>query len=87
MSALRLLSTIDMARFVARGFLRFDAVVPHEINAQFMAEASETVEPDEGFKGSYRDAFAANAIPEGGQIADELALKDAKYRPSFPATK
>lgn len=64
MSASRLLSTIDMARFVARGFLRFDAVVPDEINAQFMAEASESVEPDEGIKGTYRDTFAANAIPE-----------------------
>jgi hypothetical protein len=36
-----LLSSLDMARFVARGFLRFDSVVPAEINEQFLAEAGE----------------------------------------------
>ena len=30
------LSTFDMARFVARGFLRFDALVPTEQNERFM---------------------------------------------------
>ena len=36
MSDLPLLSSAQMARFAARGFLRFDAVVPDEINAQFI---------------------------------------------------
>ncbi len=31
-----LLSTADMARFVARGFLRFDGVVPNDINQDFL---------------------------------------------------
>ncbi|NQV65994.1 MAG: phytanoyl-CoA dioxygenase, partial [SAR86 cluster bacterium] len=31
-----LLSTGDMARFVARGFLRFDGLIPDEINRDFL---------------------------------------------------
>src|SRR5438445_11387703 len=66
MKKLKLLSTIDVARFAARGFLRFDAAVADEINAQFMAEAGEIAEPAEGgnIPGAYRDALASNAIPE-----------------------
>ncbi|WP_397399442.1 phytanoyl-CoA dioxygenase family protein [Phenylobacterium sp.] len=61
-----LLSSAQMARFVARGFLRFDAVVPDDINAQFMAEAGEVAEPKPGERlmKTYGKALAANAIPE-----------------------
>ena len=38
----RLLTTREVARFVARGFLRFDALVPDEINRRFL----ESVERD-----------------------------------------
>jgi len=60
-----LLSSAQMARFVARGFLRFDAVVPEDINAQFMAEAGEVAEPKPGERlmKTYGQALAANAIP------------------------
>ncbi|MEQ8839585.1 MAG: phytanoyl-CoA dioxygenase family protein [Acidimicrobiales bacterium] len=37
----KLLSTLDMARFVADGYLRLDAVVPDEINQGVMAELRE----------------------------------------------
>ena len=50
MSPLPLLGALDMARFVARGFLRFDGVVPAEINAQFLAEAGEADYPKPGAK-------------------------------------
>ncbi len=66
MSAPQLLSSQDMARFVARGFLRFDAVVPDAINAQFMREAGEVPAATEGsgIRKVYGEALAANAIPE-----------------------
>ena len=32
-----LINSMDMAHFVARGFLRLDAVVPREINQAFLA--------------------------------------------------
>jgi hypothetical protein len=38
MTALPLLTTDQMASFVSRGFLRFDAVVPDDINQQAMTE-------------------------------------------------
>lgn len=40
------LTTLQMARFAARGFLRFDGVVPESLNAQFLREAGEV--PDTG---------------------------------------
>ena len=37
MSDAKLLDSQRMAEFVARGFLKFDAIVPETINADFMA--------------------------------------------------
>ena len=37
MDGLPLLSAEQMASFVSRGFLRFDAAVPAEINDQFLS--------------------------------------------------
>ena len=45
-----LLNSAQMASFVARGFLRFDAAVPADINAQFMAEAGEVPELAAGIR-------------------------------------
>ena len=61
-----LLSSVQMARFVARGFLRFDAVVPPQINQQFIAEAGEAGEPKPGARvlQSLGELFAANSLPE-----------------------
>jgi len=65
MSDLPLLSSRQMAMFVARGHLRFDAVVPDAINAQFMAEAGDVQQPHEGEKirKVFGEALAANKIP------------------------
>jgi len=38
------LTTLQMARFAARGFLRFDAIVPESLNALFLREAGEVPE-------------------------------------------
>jgi hypothetical protein len=77
--ALPLLSNEQMASFVARGFLRFDAVVPAEINDQFMAEAGEAPSAEAGLKlrQAYGDLLAGNAIPE---IAPGTPLSEAYPR-------
>jgi len=61
-----LLTDEQMASFVARGFLRFDAAVPDDINRQFMREAGEAPEPEAGRKlrVAYGALLAQNAIPE-----------------------
>lgn len=61
-----LLNALDMARFVARGFLRFDAAVPEEINAQFLMEAGEPDYPQPGRKmlQTYGALLAGAKIPE-----------------------
>lgn len=84
-----LLTSAQMASFVSRGFLRFDAVVPAEINDAFMREAGEMAAPVKGRRPIrvFFDALANNAIPEvpagarldqayapGSAIADMLAL-------------
>ena len=60
-----LLTSPQAATFVARGFLRFDAAVPADINDQFMAEAGE-VGPSDGSKISkvLGIALAESRIPE-----------------------
>ena len=85
MSNLPLLSSPQMASFVSRGFLRFDGVVPPEINAQFMAEAGEIDVPAEGEKMRrvYGKALAANRIPEvraGTPLAEAYDRESAVAR-------
>ncbi len=61
-----LLGALDMARFAARGFLRFDGVVPDEINAQFLEEVGQAPDPVPGQKlrRTYGALLAGAAIPE-----------------------
>src|SRR5580704_845866 len=65
-AALPLLSDQQMASFTARGFLRFDAGVPDDINAQFMAEAGEAPEatPGRKLRAAYGTLLAQSGIPE-----------------------
>eukprot|EP01035_Chromulina_nebulosa_P002714 gene2714-3701_t len=55
-----------MAEFVARGVLRFDAVAPPEINAQFLAEMGEVSEPEPGrrVRRAFGELLAQAQIPE-----------------------
>jgi hypothetical protein len=85
MNDLPLLSSAQMASFVARGFLRFDGAVPAQINAQFMAEAGEVPELAEGGKimAVYGDTLAASQIPEvaaGTPLAEAYAPGSAISR-------
>ncbi len=80
-----LLTDSDVARFVARGFLRFDAAVPDNINAAFLAEAGEAPEAEPGRKlrTAYGALLATNAIPEvapGTPLAEAYAPGSAVAR-------
>ena len=75
MTDLPLLSSPEVARFVARGFVRFVAAVPDAINAQFMAEAGQAqeLEPGDRFIKAQRGVLSKSAIPEapaGTPLAD-----------------
>jgi hypothetical protein len=85
MSERVLLTSAQMASFVARGFLRFDAAVPNEINAQFMAEAGKVPELAEGGRINrlYAETLASSGIPEvpaGTKLADAYAPGSAIAR-------
>jgi hypothetical protein len=71
-----LLTSAQMASFVARGFLRFEAAVPAEINAAFMAEAGPVPELKEGGQvtEAHRQLLAQSGIPEAaaGTPLDEV---------------
>ncbi len=82
---LPLLSSADVASFVARGFLRFDAAVPKSINDQFMKEAGRVRELKSGEKlwKAYGEALAKNRIPEvpaGTPLAEAYGPKSALGR-------
>ncbi len=76
MTGTPLLSDEQLASFVARGFLRFDAAVPDEINAAFLVEAGEAPEaaPGRKLRATYGELLAGAAIPE---IAPGTPLYDA----------
>ena len=66
MSEPALLTSAQVASFVARGFLRFEAAVPADINAQFLAEAGQVAEPASGAKLGrvLGETLAASDLPE-----------------------
>ena len=60
-----LLDSADVARFVANGFLRFDAVVPQEINEAFLAQIPAFERRDgEPLMAAYGRLIAHSEIPE-----------------------
>jgi hypothetical protein len=55
----QLLTTLEMAKFVSRGFLRFDEVVPRELNERFL--------------GAYPDPDKVPAVPAGTPLHEAFA--------------
>ena len=66
MTHLPLLNAQQMAQFVARGFLRFDGVVPEALNAQFLQEMGEIAPPvpGRGLMRTYGEMLAKAGVPE-----------------------
>ena len=66
MSNLPLLDAMQMASFAARGFLRFDSVVPDDINAQFLDEVGAPPAPAPGRRmmRTYGELLAQAGVPE-----------------------
>ncbi len=58
-----LLSSQQMATFVARGFLRFDSVVPAVINEQFIDEVGRPPQPGAGMRKAYARLLAGTGVP------------------------
>ncbi|ODT89688.1 MAG: hypothetical protein ABS78_02245 [Phenylobacterium sp. SCN 70-31] len=61
-----MLSAHQMASFAARGFLRLDAVVPDDVNRQFLDEVGQVAAPEPGRKlrAAYGRMLAEADIPE-----------------------
>jgi len=79
-----LLNSTQMAEFVSRGFLRFDGVVPDEINRQFLADVGDAP-PDQiaGPRQHYARIMASSVIPV---VAAGTPLADA-YPPGSALAK
>ena len=70
-----LLSSKQMAEFAARGCLRMDAVVPEEINQQFLDDIGHVHEDEIGSMSEhYAKVMATSAVPV---VNAGTALKDA----------
>ena len=85
MDSLPLLTTDQMASFVSRGFLRLDAVVPEDINAQAMRELPLLFRAwlDE-FRGARRGGSPADEpdeapIPRSGTALDDAYPVDSAF--------
>ena len=84
MSEPLLLTSAQVASFVARGFLRFDAAVPADINEAFLAEAG-AVGPSDGTKigkilGLTLAASRLPEVPAGTPLAEAYAPGSAVAR-------
>ena len=66
MNDLPLLSAEAMASFAARGFLRFDAAVPEDLNRQFLDEMGDIAPPRPGQKmmRTYGEMLARAGVPQ-----------------------
>ena len=68
------LNTTQMATFAARGFLRFDAVVPDAINQQFLGDIGKVSARPEGPLEHYAKIMQSSIVP---LVAPGTPLSDA----------
>lgn len=76
------LTTLEMARFAARGFLRFDSLVPAALNEAFLDEIGHT-ETVASVAGHYAKIMGSSAIPvvrAGTPLADAYPAESALAR-------
>ena len=66
------LNSYAMATFASRGFVRLDAVVPPDLNLQFLAELERTFDPRGSAEGSTMPAVAAGTEVQQGLTADTV---------------
>lgn len=57
------LGTAQMASFAARGFLRFDAVVPEQINRQFLQDIGDASPQPDSVAGHYANIMQNSVVP------------------------
>ncbi|MFU8816727.1 MAG: phytanoyl-CoA dioxygenase family protein [Pseudomonadales bacterium] len=80
----QLLNSTQMATFVARGFLRFDAAVPDELNREFLAQVDDVpADSVTSIREHYGRIMAGSAIP---RIAAGTPLPRA-YPPNSPLNR
>jgi Phytanoyl-CoA dioxygenase (PhyH) len=75
-----LLDSRQMARFVARGFLRFDGVVPTALNEQFLDEVGRPPQPGDNVRTLYAKLLSGSGIPAvaaGTPLADAYPASSA----------
>ena len=75
-----LLTSTQMASFVAKGFLRFEAVVPDAINQQFLDEVGRPPQPGESVRKAYAKLLSASgipAVPAGTPLAESYPRESA----------
>ena len=80
----QLLSSNQMAEFAARGFLRFDAVVPPELNKQFLDDVGDVPQDEISSRAEhYANVMKTSTIPvvrAGTQLADAYPADSALAR-------
>jgi hypothetical protein len=75
-----LLNSRQVASFVARGFLRFDAAVPAALNEQFLDEVGRPPQPGDNVRKVYAKLLSGSgipAVPAGIPLADAYPASSA----------
>jgi hypothetical protein len=75
-----LLTSQQVASFVARGFLRFDGVVPAALNEQFLDEVGRPPQPGDNVRQVYAKLLSGSGIPTvpaGTPLADAYPVSSA----------
>ena len=75
-----LLNSRQVATFVARGFLRFDAAVPAALNEQFLDEVGRPPQPGDNMRKVYAKLLTGSgipAVPAGTALADAYPARSA----------
>ena len=77
------LTTTQMASFAARGFLRFDAIVPDAINQQFLGGIGDASPQADNIGSHYGDIMRSSVVPlvtPGTPLADAYPANSALAR-------
>ena len=75
------LTTLEMARFVADGFLRFDSLIPVDLNERLHAELTQLARKKVGRDNTFKGEIPETGTPLSACYEDGEAIRELLTRP------
>ena len=70
------LTTLEMAQFVTDGYLRFDGLIPYDLNRRLRKELTQLARRKAGMESTFEAALPQTGTPLSGGYPDGDAIRE-----------